>query len=124
MRELVGRVPPLGYDRVQQAETKVAQLAKVTGRRDCETFSLALVYHLVSIFPRVLEYAACLFLLIPFVFSRCTMVSGDLELRGNPLHLPKSQSFWSRCGGLCVSLCCFRKFVFCPYLCQHVARVL
>ena len=30
MRELVGGVPPLGYDRVQQAQTKVAHLAKVT----------------------------------------------------------------------------------------------
>ena len=65
MREPVGRVPPLGYDRVQQAQTKVAQIAKVTGRRDCETLSLALMYHLVSIFPRVLEYAVCL-ILIPF----------------------------------------------------------
>ena len=40
MREPVGRVPPLGYDRVQQAWTKVARLAKVTGRRDRETFFL------------------------------------------------------------------------------------
>ena len=41
MREPVGRVPPLGYDRVQQACAKVARLAKVAGGRDCETFSLA-----------------------------------------------------------------------------------
>ena len=41
MREPVGRVPPLGYDHVQQVCTKVACLAKVTGGRDCETFSLA-----------------------------------------------------------------------------------
>ena len=40
MREPVGRVPPLGYDRVQQVQTKVAHLAKVTGRSDCKTFSL------------------------------------------------------------------------------------
>ena len=66
MRELVGGVPPLGHDRVQQAKTKVAHLAKVTGRRDCKTFSLALRYHLVSIFPRVLEYAICLCLILLF----------------------------------------------------------
>ena len=53
MRELVGRVPSLGYDRVQQAQTKVARLAKVTGRRDCKSFSLASTCHFVSIFPLV-----------------------------------------------------------------------
>ena len=41
MREPVGRVPHLGYDRVQQAQTKVARFAKVTGRHDCETFFLS-----------------------------------------------------------------------------------
>ena len=55
MREPVGRVPPLGYDRVQQAQTKVARFAKVTGRHDCETFSLASTCHFVSIFPRVID---------------------------------------------------------------------
>ena len=92
MLELVGEVPPLGYDRMQQAWTKVAHLAKVTGRRDCKTFSLASMYHLVSIFLRVLEYAICLFL-IPFVFSYCTMVSGEVKLRGNPLQFNNSLSF-------------------------------
>ena len=29
MRELVGEVPPLGYDRMQQVQTKAAHLAKV-----------------------------------------------------------------------------------------------
>ena len=41
MREPVGEVPPLGYDRMQQVLTKVARFAKVTGRRDRKTFSLA-----------------------------------------------------------------------------------
>ena len=41
MREPVGGVPPLGYDRVQQEKTNVARLAKVTGGPDCKTFSLA-----------------------------------------------------------------------------------
>ena len=57
---LLGRVPPLGYDRVQVAWTKVARLAKVTGRRDCQTFSLALTCHFVSILPRVFECVICL----------------------------------------------------------------
>ena len=68
MRELVGRVPPLGYDRVQQAWTKVVCLAKVTGRRACKTFSFALTCRFVSIFPRVFEYVICLFV-VPFVFQ-------------------------------------------------------
>ena len=67
MRELVREMPHLGYDRVQQAQTQVACLAKVTGGRDCMTFSLALTCHFVSIFPRVFEHAVCLFL-VPFVF--------------------------------------------------------
>ena len=41
MRKPVGRVPLLGYDRVQQVKTKVERLAKVTCGRDCKTFSLA-----------------------------------------------------------------------------------
>ena len=69
----------------------MAHLAKVTGRRDSKTFSLALMYHLVSIFPRALEYGICLFL-TPFLHSSCTMVSGDVMLRRNPLHFPNSQS--------------------------------
>ena len=80
MRELVGGVPPLSYDRAQQAWTKVAHLAKVTGRRDSKTFSLALLYHLVSTFPRVLEYAICLFL-TPFVFFQLHDCQGDVMLR-------------------------------------------
>ena len=108
MRETVGRVPPFGYDRVQQAKTMVAHLAKVTSRRDCKTFSLALTCHFVSIFPRVHQYAVCL-VQIPLVFSICTMVSGEPEVVGKPaafflVHSP----FWSRCGGLGVSQCCFR----------------
>ena len=79
---LLGGVPPLGYDFVQQAYTKVAHLANVTGRRDCKTVSLALTCHLVSIFLRVLLCAVCLFL-IPF-FSSCTMVSGELEVAEKP----------------------------------------
>ena len=73
-------VPPLGYDRVQQEQAKVAHLAKVTGGRDRETFSLALTCHVVSIFPRVFEYAVCLFL-VPFVFSSCTV-----QAQGNLLR--------------------------------------
>ena len=45
----------------------MARLAKVRGRRDRDTFSLAFTCHFVSIFPRVFEYAVCL-LLVPFVF--------------------------------------------------------
>ena len=41
MRELVGRVPLLGYDRMHQEQTNVAHHAKVTGGRDRKTFSLA-----------------------------------------------------------------------------------
>ena len=41
MRGPVGGVPPLFYDREQEVQTKVARHAKVTGRRDCKTFSLA-----------------------------------------------------------------------------------
>ena len=46
-------MPPVGYDRVHQAWAKVARLAKVTGGRDRETFSLALTCHFASIFPCV-----------------------------------------------------------------------
>ena len=66
-REPVGGVPLLGHNRVQQTLAKVARLAKVSGRRDRETFSLALTCHFVSILPRVSEYAVCLFP-VPFVF--------------------------------------------------------
>ena len=38
---LLGECPPLRHDRVQQVKIKVARLAKVTGGRDCKTFSLA-----------------------------------------------------------------------------------
>ena len=38
---LFGECHSLGYDRVQQAQTKIAHLADVTGRRDCKTLSLA-----------------------------------------------------------------------------------
>ena len=80
MREPVGGVLPLGYDRVQQTQAKVARLAKVTGRRDRETFSLALTSHSASIFPCVSEYAVCLFL-VPFVFSSCTEPATGNRLR-------------------------------------------
>ena len=70
MREPVGRVPPLGHDRVHQENAKVARLAKVTGGRDRETS--ALTCHFVSIFSRVFKYAACLFL-VPFVSPSCTV---------------------------------------------------
>ena len=90
MREPVGRVPPLGYHRVQQAWTKVAHLAKVTGGRDCKTFLLALTHHLVSICPRVLEYAVCLFLIPFFPFARWSVVSW--KLRGNLLRFLTSLS--------------------------------
>ena len=43
MGELVDGVPLLDYDRVQQAQAKVARLTEVRGRRDRETFSLALI---------------------------------------------------------------------------------
>ena len=101
----------------------MAHLDKVTGRRDCKTFSLALVYHLVSICPRVLEYAVDMFL-IPFVLSNCTMVSGEQELRGNPLHFPNSHSLlvtlWPLCFPVLFQVVCPQSF----FLCQHVARVL
>ena len=78
MREPVVGVPQLGHDRVQEEWAKVTRLAKVTGGRDRETFSLALTCHCVSIFPRVFEYAVCLFL-VPFVLSSCTVpVQGNL----------------------------------------------
>ena len=38
----------MGYDRMQQVQTKVARLAKVTGKRDSKTFSLASTCHLLS----------------------------------------------------------------------------
>ena len=62
---LLEKCHPLGYDRMQQVQTKVANLAKVTGRSDCETFSLASTCYFVSIFPRVFVYAIslCCFLL-------------------------------------------------------------
>ena len=43
MREPVGSVPPLGYDRMQQEHANVAHHAKegVTSGRDRKTFSLA-----------------------------------------------------------------------------------
>ena len=42
MGEHVDGVPLLDFDRVQQAQAKVARLTEVRGRRDRETFSLAL----------------------------------------------------------------------------------
>ena len=36
---------PLGYHRMQQEKTKVTRFAKVTGRCDCKTFSLASMCH-------------------------------------------------------------------------------
>ena len=77
-----------GYDRVQSRHrprwhTSPRSQPDVS---DCKTCSLASMYHLVSIFRRVLEYAVCLFL-IPLIFSSCTMASGELELRGKPAAL-------------------------------------
>ena len=69
---LLGEFQPLAMTACTRNGQKMARLAKVTGRRDCKAFSLALMFHLVSIFPRVLEYAICLFL-TPFVFSSCTV---------------------------------------------------
>ena len=45
MRELVGNCHPVGCDRMQQEKTKVARFAKVTGRSDRKTFSLATTCH-------------------------------------------------------------------------------
>ena len=42
---LLGKCHPLGCDRMQQEKTKVARFAKVTGRSDCKTFSLASTCH-------------------------------------------------------------------------------
>ena len=42
---LLGKCHPLGYDRMRQEKTKVARFAKVTGRSDRKTFSLATTYH-------------------------------------------------------------------------------
>ena len=60
----------------------------VTGRRDCKTFSLAFnVHHLCVNLPACsFKYAVCLFL-ASRVFSSCTMVNGELELRGKPAAL-------------------------------------
>ena len=41
MREPVGGVPPLGCDRMQREQAKVAHYAEVTGGRDSKTSSLA-----------------------------------------------------------------------------------
>ena len=69
---LLEKCHPSGYDRMQQEKTKVARLAKVTDRSDCETFSFTLI------FPRVCEYTVCLFL-VPFVFSEArSSAQGDL----------------------------------------------
>ena len=88
MRELVGRVPLLGYDRVQQARTKMAHLAKVTGRRDCKTFSLASACYFVSIFPRVLECAIYLFL-VAFVLLPVTRWSRlNIRVAEKPAAFP------------------------------------
>ena len=94
----------------------VAHLAKVTSGRDCKTFYLASMYHLVSTLPRVPGYADCLFL-VPFCFFPVARWSAmSQKLRRNLLRFLNSQ--------LCVFLCCSRYFVFSPFLCQHVARVL
>ena len=47
----------------------MAHFAKVTGRRDCNTFLGVLMFRLVLIFPRVLEHAICLFLTALFFQS-------------------------------------------------------
>ena len=57
---LMGKCHPLGNDRMQQEKTKVAHLAKVTGRSDCETFSLASTCYFVSVFRRVFVYGISL----------------------------------------------------------------
>ena len=72
------------------------------------------MYHLVSIFPRVLEYAICLFL-TPFVFFQLHDGQGDVMLRGNPLHFLDSQfllvtSWWPLCF-TALSLCVLRERV-------------
>ena len=106
MREPVGGVPHLGYDRVQQAYTKVAHLARVSGRRDCKTFSFALTCHFVSIFPRVPQYTVCLFL-IPFCFFQ--LHGGS---RGETCCIfPNSQSFlvtlwWALCSPVLFQVVC------------------
>ena len=66
-------------------------------------------------FPRILEYAVCLFL-IPFVFSSCTMVRGELELWGNPLHFPNSQSllvtlWWPLCFPVLFQVVCLQSLL-------------
>ena len=91
MREPVGEVPLLGYDRVQQAQTKVAHLAQVTGRRDCKTFSLALMCHFVTIFPRDLHAPfACFQLLLFLPVARWSRL--NIESPRNLLYFSNSQS--------------------------------
>ena len=80
--KLVGRVPPLDYDRVQQSYTKVAHLAKVTAVVTVRPFPWLQCI--------ILCQSSRVFLNTPFVFSSCTKVSGELELQGNPLHFPNS----------------------------------
>ena len=80
--EPVRRVP--GYDRVQQEQTKVARFAKVTGGRDCKTFSLALTcMSFCANLPACFGYAVCLFL-VAFVSSSCTMVKVEHRVAVKP----------------------------------------
>ena len=101
MRGLVGEVPLLGYDRVQQA------LAKVTGGRDCMTFSLAPTCHFVSIFPRVFEHAFCV-CLVPFVFPAVPQQYRE-TCGSNMVH---SHTF--KCS-VQLYLCYHEFFPFCPH---------
>ena len=92
----------------------MARLAKVTGGRYRETFSLALTCHFASIFLRVFNYAIHL-LLGPYVFPSCT---GPVP--GNQLLLAACNSLvWSRtCGCAQVHSCVVPcVFLACPRFC-------
>ena len=102
----------LGYDRVQQAQTKVAHLAKVAGRRGCKTFSLAFHVSFCVQASRVFKYDICLFL-IPAVFPKCTMVSVERGVAGetscnNLIHSLLVTLWWPLCFPVFVPLCLAR----------------
>ena len=79
---LLGKCHPLGCDRMQHEKTKVARFAKVTGRSDSKTFSLATTCH--SDLPRVFLNMPFVYALFHFDLPMSTMVG--LKLHGIPLH--------------------------------------
>ena len=93
----------------------MARLAKVTGGRDRETFSLALTSHFASIFPRVFKYAIYLFQVL-LDFPSCTgPAQGNwLLLVDLAIHVfGRALAFVRKCtlaSFLCVSCLCTLQF--------------